>query len=218
MRNKFYKYFTKAEHAELFLDGKLFFRTLRYFSEYEDGDVRGDANEGTNLYRPVQGLELNMSDGRTLPMHGSDFRSSVVKGEIYIFCMSMSYSDKLAQEFKCAVCVEVRDKRQFLQVSTAVLKARGEQVFVGPVAYRSITEPPRHRWALPEIICMTKSPEFRRQFEYRIAFGKPEVFRPENVEVRLVPQGHRDESNSQHDESATIDVGSIRDLCFVRTI
>ena len=62
---------------------------------------------------------------------------------------------------------------------------------------------------------MTQSPDFKRQFECRIAFAEPEVFAPENVEVSIVPQGHREGAMPAHIESLTIDVGSIGDICLV---
>ena len=215
MQQSLFKHFTRSEHADHFLEGRLLFRTLQYFVDYEDGQVRGDQNEGTHVYRPDQGLRLEKVDGRKLPMLGSEFQSSVAKGHIYVFCMSTSRSEKLAAEFASLACVEVQNKRQFLERVRAALEAKGKMVFAGQLSYRSRSEPPAHRWALPEVICMTKSPNFKRQFEYRIAFAEPEVFAPENVEVRIVPQGHREGAMPAHIESLTIDVGRIRDICLV---
>jgi uncharacterized protein with GYD domain len=218
MRHSFFKYFSRPEHAEAFLDGKLFFRSLRYFTGHEDGDVRGDVYEGTHVYRPEQGLELNMAQGGKHQLPGSEFRSSVVKAEILVFCMSMSYSVELAREFDSVACVEVNDKRALLRRVRLTLEARGQQVFTGPVQYRSASLPPKHRWALPELICMTKAPKFRRQDEYRIAFGEPSAFVPENVEVKIVPEGYRDIPRVDASaENAIIEIGSIRDVCSVRT-
>jgi hypothetical protein len=219
MRNGLFKYFSKREHSEAFLDGRLFFRSLRYFADYEDGEVRGDRNEGTHIYTPVEGLKLDMTDGRQVELPNSEFRPSVAREDILIFCMSMSYSDVLAREFGSVTCVEVRNKRAFIGRIRAALEAFGYQAVIGPVQYRSASLPPLHRWALPEVICMTKTPEFRRQDEYRVAFGMPEAFAPENVSVSIVPKGHRDAPPSTVNyNSKTVDIGDIRDLCSVRSI
>jgi hypothetical protein len=42
-----------------FLDGKLRFRSLSYFRDYEDEQVRGDKNEGKMVFSPEGGLALN---------------------------------------------------------------------------------------------------------------------------------------------------------------
>src|SRR5258708_19370635 len=49
---RLYKYFSDEKWAEAFLDGSLRFRSLAYFRDYGDAEVRGDANEGTALNRP----------------------------------------------------------------------------------------------------------------------------------------------------------------------
>lgn len=219
MRHNLFKYFSKIEHSEAFLDGCLFFRTLRYFADYEDGEVRGDRNEGTHIYTPIDGLKLDMTDGRQVVLPNSEFRPSVAREDILIFCMSMSYSEELAREFGSVACVEVHNKRALLGQIRTVLEALGHQVFTGPVQYRSASLPPLHRWALPEVICMTKAPEFRRQDEYRVAFGMPTAFAPENVSVSIVTKGHRDAPLSAVNyNSKTVNIGDIRNICSVRSV
>jgi hypothetical protein len=219
MRHSLFKYFSKREHSEAFMDGSLLFRTLRYFADYEDGEVRGDRNEGTHIYMPAEGLKLNMADGRQVKLPKSEFRPSVVKEHILIFCMSMSYSDELAREFGSVACVEVCNKRAFLGRIRAALEALGHQVYTGPVQYRSASLPPLHRWALPEVICMTKTPEFRRQDEYRVAFAMPETFAPNNVSVSIVSKGLRDDPQSSGTyTSKTVEIGEIRDICALRSL
>ena len=200
------------------MNGSLFFRNLRYFTDYEDGDVRGDGNEGTHIYRPNGGLKLDMQKGGQANLPDHEFRASVRRDDILVFCLSMSFSDRLAKEFSSVACVEVLNKREFLKRTRDALEAESYEVHTGPVQYRSPSLPPLHRWALPELVCMTKTPQFLRQDEYRIAFGKPVAFAPENVSIRIVPMGYRDtpQSSGIH-QSHTVEIGNIQDLCRLHT-
>src|SRR5260221_9278887 len=42
--------------ADEFLDGNFLFRSLSYFRDYEDKNVREDQNEGNAIFRPEGGL------------------------------------------------------------------------------------------------------------------------------------------------------------------
>ena len=59
MGHSLYKYYDNQEWADAFLGGKLRFRSLSYFRDYEDEQVRGDKNEGKMIFRPEGGLVLN---------------------------------------------------------------------------------------------------------------------------------------------------------------
>jgi hypothetical protein len=61
-KHRRFKYFSKPEYAETFLDGKVFCRTAAFFRDYEDAQAQqivGDEYEGTRLYRPLNGVEIN---------------------------------------------------------------------------------------------------------------------------------------------------------------
>jgi hypothetical protein len=218
MRHSLFKYFSQTEHAAHFLEGKIFFRSLQYFVDYEDGEVRGDTNEGTHVYRPEKGLEINnLSQGNKQLLLNKEFRSSVKKGDIFIFCLSMAYSDQLSKEFESVACVEIRDKRKFLQSIRTTLENQGEQVWTGRVLYRDPSHAPNHLWALPERICLTKAPKFSRQNEYRIAFGRPEVFVPNNVELTISDLTHKPMKKLGFTENFTIEIGGISGICTVHS-
>jgi len=62
MRHSRFKYFHNPDHARQFLDGKMFCWNAAYYRDYEDAkaaQVVGDEYEGTRLYRPLNGLEIN---------------------------------------------------------------------------------------------------------------------------------------------------------------
>jgi hypothetical protein len=62
MRAQRYKYCSEVEYAEMLLRGEMYCRTLAYFRDFEDAAARqiiGDEYEGTRIYRPADGLQIN---------------------------------------------------------------------------------------------------------------------------------------------------------------
>ena len=82
-----YKYFSERQWAEnLINDGEVRFRSLSYFRDYEDKNVREDQNEGISIFRPEGGLIVNnLTRGTTFPLPGYAFESAAKQAEyIYI--------------------------------------------------------------------------------------------------------------------------------------
>jgi hypothetical protein len=62
MKHRRFKYFSKLEYAGAFLHGRVVCQTAAFFRDYEDATAQqiiGDEYEGTRLYRPLGGLEIN---------------------------------------------------------------------------------------------------------------------------------------------------------------
>src|SRR5215468_5468400 len=108
MRQTLYKYFTQREWAEQFLDGAIYFNSLGYFCDWEDGEVRGDKYEGTSIYRPEGGLPINnLTRGFNKTFPGGSFESKARVEEIFVICASRSFTDELRDKFKAVACVEI---------------------------------------------------------------------------------------------------------------
>jgi|ERR1035438_4418649 hypothetical protein len=115
MKHRRFKYFTKLEYAEAFLDGNVLCRTASFFRDYEDAHARqiiGDEYEGTRRYRPLSGLEINnLTRGQSLTLNAG-MECLTKAHEIYIFCMSHACTDILKKEFNAVACAEIRDPRE----------------------------------------------------------------------------------------------------------
>jgi hypothetical protein len=64
MKHSRFKYFSRLENADTFLDGKVFCQTAAFFRDYENAQAQqiiGDEYEGTRLYRLPDGLQINNS-------------------------------------------------------------------------------------------------------------------------------------------------------------
>ena len=83
-----FRYYANRKWAEAFLDGRLRFWSLAYFRDYED-EIRGDPNEGRNVFRPEGGPVIhNVTRGTTFPLPGGAFEALTKQEEIFVFCLS----------------------------------------------------------------------------------------------------------------------------------
>jgi hypothetical protein len=140
-RRSLYKYCSEHKWAEAFLDGKVLFRSLSYFRDYEDKHVRQDQNEGTTVFRPDGGLIVNnLTRGKTFNLPaGHAFESTVKQDEIFVFCLSRSFTDEIRQRFEAVRCVEVVNTRTFCMRVEAALPAQA--TFPGPPGRSRIGRP-----------------------------------------------------------------------------
>lgn len=107
-RMSLYKYFSERKWAEAFIKGEVLFRSLSYFRDYEDHDVREDQNEGASIFRPEGGLVIsNLTQGTTFTLPGHALESSARQEEIFAFCVSRSLTDELRERFNAVAYVEI---------------------------------------------------------------------------------------------------------------
>jgi hypothetical protein len=141
MKHSRYKYFSNIDHARQFMGGRVYHQTLGYFRDYEDGAskrVIGDEFESTRIYRPADGLQVNnLTQGTSFPLP-MGFESSARAGEIYVFCMSLLFTDDLTSEFGACAVVEILKPGAFIKRWLAALPNRAAHFAM--VAEREATE------------------------------------------------------------------------------
>jgi hypothetical protein len=217
-RRSLYKYYDEHRWAEAFLDGDLLFRSLSYFRDYEDENVRGDPGEGASIFRPEGGLAINNRTRGTsfvMPHHG--FESKTKFEEIFIFCASKSHSDERNKRFSAVAFVEVLDIKSLCKRVESALppeaKFRAKRV-----EYYRETENITPRWALPEMIATSKLSAYAWQDEYRLLFSLTGALEFENVDLRLVPEGAGgDQVRARHLEYP-VKAGNLRDICCLHEL
>ncbi len=133
MRHSLYKYFSDRKWADAFLDGEMLFRSLSYFRDYEDKNIRGDQMEGTAVFRPEGGLLItNHTRGTTFTLPDHAFESAANQDEIFVFCASRCLSNELRERFEAVVCVEILNIRNLCSRIEAALPLtttfRGQRV------------------------------------------------------------------------------------------
>lgn len=214
-----YKYLPEQFVRPLLREGAVLFRTLSYFRDYEDAQVRGDEFEGTRLFRPTNGLEVTLVETQEKVVLPHSFESSAHEDDIFVFCLSTILSPELAAQFKTNVCVEIQNPALFISKIRGALSRRpsikNKMLVHGEVRYYEPHEPPIVDWALPERIAMSKLELFRPQQEYRIAFSVNGAFDVENTRLRLVAPGtHRANRLTAYPERL-FKLGSISKTCRV---
>jgi len=214
-----YKYLPEQYADPMLHAGAVLFRTLSYFRDYEDAQVRGDEFEGTRLYRPTNGLEVTRVATQEKVVLPHSFESSAQEDDIFVFCLSTILSQELATQFKTNVCVEIRNPALFISKIRGALSRRpsikNKKLVHGEVKYYEPHEPPIVDWALPEKIAMSKLEPFRPQQEYRIAFCVNGAFEVENTRLRLVPPGVSRPKRVKAYPERPFKLGSISKICRV---
>ena len=214
-----YKYLP-AKYAEAFVrDGAILFRSLSYFRDYEDAQVREDEFEGTRLHRPQSGLEITLTATQQKVVLPHSFESSVNEDDIFVFCLSTVLSSDLATQFQANTCVEIINPSGLLAGIRAALSRRpsikNKMLAYGEIKYYTPDQPPIVDWALPEKIAMSKLSVYMSQHEYRIAFAVNEAFRVENTRLRLVPPGEPRPSRTTSHPEHLLKLGNLSRLCKV---
>lgn len=213
MRHRLYKYYSDRKWAEAFLDGELLFRSLSYFRDYEDKNVRGDQNEGTAIFRPEGGLIINnQTQGKTFTLPRHAFQSAANQDEIFVFCASRSHTDELRGKFEAVVCVEILKIRTLCERIKAALPPnatfRG-----GLVEYYQETEGGSPRWALPDKIATSKFDSYAWQDEYRLVFCLTDALGFEKAGLRLVQDNAREAPKPAEHHDYLVKARSLRDIC-----
>lgn len=222
---RLYKYFSNEKYAEDFLDGDLLFRSLSYFHDLEDGNVRGDEGEGISKYRPQTGLVINnLTQKTSLVLNDFSFTSGVQQDEIFIFCLSMAHADRLYDEFHAVACVEIKDIYAFCRRVQNSLPQGASFPAVQPnrprighkIEYYDELEGASPRWALPDRIAVSKLRRYAWQEEFRLAFSITDAFRFENVSTRLIHDDHRESNSLNEYPRHLVSAGSLRDIAQIQ--
>ena len=117
-----FKYLPSQYLRKFIRDGEILFRTLAYFRQYEDEQIRGDKYDGTWRHAKRTGLTITKQNtGETFDIPFS-FESCVNASEIFVFCISLEHSAELYNKFKADVCVEITDCDKFISRVKVVLK------------------------------------------------------------------------------------------------
>jgi hypothetical protein len=212
MKQSLFKYFSERRYAEDFLDGKLLFRSLAYFRDIEDA-ARGDQYEGTSTFRPEGGLDIhNQTQGTRfiLPMA---FESSVKASEIFVYCVSQTFSDAIAKEFGAVACVEITKIAALCSRIESVLPTKAT-FKAGKVDYYPQIQGGNPRWALPDNIATSKLDCWASQNEYRFVFSLTDALGFENVELRLIDRKNTAPKPEEH-STYLLEARPLNDICIL---
>jgi hypothetical protein len=217
-----YKYFSKMEYAESFCEGHLLFRSLAYFRDYEDNNIREDKREGVSVYRPNDGLLVtNQTQGTQFLLKNHSFVSAAKHEEIFVACLSGVFDRNLFEKFDAVACVEVRDIGAFCARVEAALPSKASFPATSPgrkrighwVTYYDESEGGSPRWALPDRIATSKLCSYAWQREFRLIFSTTNAFEFENVATGLVSDDHLETVNSAQHHCHDVKSSSLRDIC-----
>lgn len=192
-RKRLYRYFTERQWAEAFIAGSILFRSLSYYRDYEDEEVRADQNEGRATYKPPGGLRItNHTQGTQFTMAGSSFAATVRQDEIFVHCMSTTNTSEMWEKFRATECVEVLDVPLFCQRIEQALPEATFPITTGRarighhVEYYREEEALQARWAIPGRIVNAKPASYGWQKEFRLVFSETDALDFMRVKNQIV--------------------------------
>ena len=198
-----YKYIPSKYLDDFINKGLVLFRSLSFFKNIEDNQIRGDEFEGVKKYEPTEGLLINnLTTGKTFKLKGS-FESNVKSSDIFVFCMSSELNKEMCIRFDADVCIEFIDHNEFInKIVKSINRFHDARIVNDFVKYYNFNDPPIVDWAIPDKIVILKPDYFEWQKEYRIAFGVNGAFDLENTDPFL-KQGNpldvrKPEINTEH--------------------
>jgi len=195
------------------------FRSLSYFQDYEDAQVRGDKNEGVLRYSGQDGLLINnVTTGQSFKKPWI-FKSKVDTDKIFIFSLSKKLCPELAREFGADVCIEFEKPVNVISKLVNAVHIRRSikpnTLFQGEVKYYTEQEGPNIDWALPSTIAMKKLACFSRQEEYRFMFSQDNSLKigktKQEVEITSSKSKHMRENYPE----VSFKIGNIMKYCQV---
>lgn len=214
--------YLRSEYLEAFVKrGHILFRSLSYFRNYEELQVRGDRYEGQRLFVPAKGLEITkITSGEKFLLPWA-FESSVRDRDIFVFCLSHVRSEQLARKFGANVCVEIQDPILLLsRVRSAIALRRWvkhARLLHGSVEYYSPEAPPFAQWAVPERMVMRKTVAYSHQQEYRLAFARGDALQANNVQTQITATPGAPHPTLEGHTEHVLHLGSLAKICTIHT-
>ena len=218
MKHSRYRYFDELRWAEAFMDGELLFRSLSHFHQIEDGEVRGDANEGSVSFKPKGGLTgNNQTQGKAFHLpDGSSFTSAVNPEEVFILCASASSSEELRDRFKATAMIEIR------KVATLCARIQAQLPPTATFRAQRITYYAKEneigvKYAFPDMIAFSKVNGYQWQDEYRFCFSLTDALAygktVRNVTIPGQPPGDAPPPAPRAAFKHALSIKSLADIC-----
>lgn len=224
---RLFRFFSDVKWAEAFLEeGSMLFHSLAYFRDYEDGEIRGDRNEGTVIMRPPAGLQgYNRTQRRPFFMPDAAFESPANAGEIFVYCTSKSDNEEKRRRFRAVACIEILDAKAFCRRVQRELPncsrfggRPGHKRIGQHVEYYEVTEVGNRRWALPDVIASSKLDSYRWQDEFRLVFSFTDALDFEKVQPRIVRGASKRAPNPAEHHSHPLKIGSVGDIAILHKV
>ena len=222
-KRSLFRYYAEQKWADAFVDGRMRFWSLSYFRDREDKGVRGDANEGTGIFAPEGGLEINNhTQGTRFSMPAHAMTSRAVCDDIFVFCASSTFSARLWDEFGACVCIEITNVPALCSRVTAALPEGtkfpgrpGRERLGQRVEYYQTSDAADTRWALPDRIASSKLRDYAWQNEFRLVFSTTGALDFQNLAFTLEPRDAVALPAAADHPNRDIAAASLRDICRV---
>lgn len=216
---RLYKYLPKQYVDTVLREGVFLFRSLAYFQDFEDGQIRGDRYEGIQKYSGDGGLEITNITRGTTGKENWTFKSKVDAEKIFIFSTSKILSRELADEFEAECCIEILDSSKIISgLRSAILRRRHvkpNRLFHDDVEYYEESQEPKIDWAFPDKIVTRKLDVFLPQQEYRFYFSINNALELGRTQQEIEMKSSEKPKRTTPYPEKRLKIGNIEKWCFV---
>ena len=214
-----YKYLPSQYTTGVLRHGKLLFRNLTYFRQHE-GKVRGDPCEGIHKFSPDKPSSIHTLSTGIIRIDNYNFLNSTNSDLIFAFCLSKRLSRELMIEFNCDACIEIFDPQEFIRrvrfklARLISVSIHSYGLIAQPVKYYNPLEMPEFDYTKPTNIIFAKEMHYKKQEEFRLAFGKKGAFK--RIQQFTLPNYDPEyEASKGKKIEKLVQVGDLNDIAFV---
>lgn len=196
-----FKFLSKEYAEKFFSTGELRIGTLFGFrNEEEHGNHRGDKNEGKKenheqiddllIKDPAQNNTLSGNAKKYITLGENakntrftnvDLIQEINSEDLYIYCMSHTYNEKLFKDFDATVCIRIKQPGKFINAISLVLKKEAEFFELSRCVYQDRRQPYNNPNDYHPAIIKPPTPEYNGQAEVRA------IWTPSSPQVSLEP-------------------------------
>jgi hypothetical protein len=145
------------------------------------------------------------------------FESNVKASEIFVYCLSQTFSDSIVKEFGAVACVEITQIGALCSRIKSALPAKAT-FKAGKVDYYPQIQGGNPRWALPDNIGTSKLDCWASRDEYRFVFSLTGALDFEKVGLRLVERKNRPAPKPEGHSKYLLETRSLADICVLHDV
>jgi hypothetical protein len=182
-----------------------------------EDEARGDMREGCHVDSPDNDVTIeNLATGKTVVDRFS-MRTSLNTDKVFVLCLTTAFSPRLFAEFDCDKCVEIYNVPELLKRCRRALRKLlyidKTGLLFRNVEYYLFNTNCSLDISIPTNIPFLKHAAFSDQHEFRLAFGRKNVFQKSTKRL-IIDQDWDTAPDHLNGRPATkfLRIGSIEDI------
>ena len=216
---KLFKYLDDQYMESFTENAEVLFRSLSYFQQGPESDLRTDQLDGKKQYSPEKPFIIkNLTQGNEFS--SSEMIDPVDSERVFVFCTSKSLKPELYERFQCSHCVEIRDVVRFIAEIDKQLKKQDKlsKIYHDDIAYYSPEKNESFEFLDPyRIPFLKREDSFEIEDEYRMFFVEGEKLQKKKT-VRFSDSDDKSNPTILEEKEIFINIGSLLDYSVIHSL